>query len=595
MSRKSLKFKFIISICGIVFSLLIIGNIMIITFQNSILNIVIIMFQNQIEKMINNRKNADIESLNKNIIRSANIFSKSISNDINNYAFEDINNSLKNFINFSEMQAIKICENDNSLMVTAYKTPDIKISDHLPSDYNLKNYIVYKNNVLFEDEIIATIWFYYSDQKIIELIKSIKNEENNILHKTINNIRRKINKIIYYQIVGIFIVILLLIICIIVCLNILVLRPIDRITQIAEGLSNFDLSLFNVTIKRKDEIGFLYSSIEKMIQAFRSIILEIQLKSTLLTQTSDSLVSIASKLSKNSKKIKNEADNVASATVDMNSSISTIASETEQMNNNTKNTQASINNMSNNINVVANSIEEMVVSMNQIKNNAQQGKDVTTNALKMTKHAENLINTITAVAKDIGIVTKIIKQIAKKTDILAINTSIEASLLNEESGQGFRVISNEIKRFATQSKKFAEEISINIDNMKQISIDIIDFITNITEIVQKINISEEQIFLNIDQQNFAAQKIASNAVQSSFFAKNMKQNIYELTIGFNDVKGSTSTIADRSNDVTNNIQEISIKISDNYSITRDIHKAAEKINNYAFEFKDIVSTFKLPA
>jgi len=592
MNRNSLKVQFVLVICGITFCLLTLGNILIISSQKSILNSVINIFQNQIDQMISERNDAEKKILNKNVKWNADIFCKSIATYVYDYAIEDVNKALQSFISYPEMHAIKINENDNSLIASVYKESDNIFSDDLSSTFNDSDYIVYNNKMSFDKNTdLGTISFYYSYNEIDKKMDEIKKIALNKTKKTIDEIHKSTNKKMYYQLAGSIFILLLLIVLITISMNILIIKPINHITHIAENLSNLDIS-FNVNSNRKDEIGFLFYAIDKIIQSFRKIIFEMQLKCNHLSQTSINLVEIASSLSKNSKEINHETEKVTSSAIDMNSDISMIASSAEQMKNNTYEVQSTIENMSNNIDVVANSVEDMSVSMNQIRNNAQQGKDVTINAVKKAESAEILINSLTKVAMEIGDVIKMIKQLGHKIDTLAINAGIEAAS-HKSSGKGFEVISKEIKRFATQSKKSAEKIAVRIKTVKEIADDVVIFVNNITDIIQNISVSVDQIFNSIDQQSFAAQQIASNAVEANTFTQVMKQNMSDLSINSKDVERRASNIVNCSDEVTNNIQRISSNISDNYSITKDIKVSAQEINNFIYEFKEIVSKFKI--
>lgn len=57
-----------------------------------------------------------------------------------------------------------------------------------------------------------------------------------------------------------------------------------------------------------------------------------------------------------------------------------------------------------------------------------------------------------------------IKSIADQTNLLALNASIEAAR-SGEAGRGFAVVADEIKKLASQSNEFADQIKATIDEL----------------------------------------------------------------------------------------------------------------------------------
>jgi len=597
MKKNGLKFKFVLSICGIIFFLLILGNLMIIAFQNQVMQSVIGYFQKHMDQIINDNKKEKIEFLDNNIKWNANVFCQSISSHVFNYSLDNIEKSLKNFMKYPDIRAVKISEMDETVLAFALKNSDNVVVDLSASststlDYDFTNFVLYETKIIYDDQQYGQVYFYYSHKEINKQIAILKKEANKRIRQTIDYVNSSFNRAIYYQVIGCFFVVLLLIFFIIICVNILIIKPLKKITHIAQELSQFDISI-NVDTTRQDEIGFLYDSINKMILSFRSIMLEIQSKCSLLSQTSENLVNISSNLYENSKGIHHDSEKIANDAVEMRSNISMIANASNIMNDNTNNVHKSIDNMNENIVTVAAATEEMSQSMHTIRTSAQKGKDITINAVKLAKNTEKLVESLTLGAKEIGSVTNFIKRIAHKTDTLSINANIIASGAHIQSDNGFEPIAKEIRRFSMQSKDSADNITIQINSIKQISFDVIQFINNFNRMVQDINNSAEEIFMSIDQQNIASQEIASNAAQANASTREIQCAISHLDSNSEDVSHLTSIINNSSNDITKNIQSIGLKISDNYSISQNILCAAQEVKNFSIGFQKVISKFKL--
>lgn len=551
-------------------------------------------FNKHMDDMINDRKNEKLQILQQNVQWNADVFCRSMSSHVFNYDMDAIEQSLKSFMRYPEIRAVKIFEVDGSVIAFGMKNSDQIIVDLLPSDpvFKFNDLSVYKTNITYDGHNYGKILFYYSQNEIHKQIVSLKQNANEKIRQTIANINDSFNRAKYYQIIGSLFVVLLLIISIIICLNILVLNPLEKISQIARELSQFDISK-NIDTNRQDEIGFLFTSINKMILSFRKIMLEIQSKCSLLSQTSENLVTISSNLYENSKEIHHDSEKIASDAVEMRANISMIADASNIMINNTNHVHSSIDHMNENIITVAASTEEMSQSMHTIRASAQKGKDITIRAVQLTQNTEKLVESLSQGTKEIGNVTNFIKRIAHKTDTLSINANIIASGTYNHLSNSFEPIAKEIRRFSMQSKKSADNITIQIDSIKQISFNVIQFINHFNRMIQNINDSAEEIFMSIDQQNIASLEIASNAAQANTSSNEIKQAVSHLDTSSEDVNHLSSIINDSSNAITQNIQRIGLQISDNYSISQNILNAAQEVKDFSVGFQEIVSKFKL--
>jgi methyl-accepting chemotaxis protein len=75
----------------------------------------------------------------------------------------------------------------------------------------------------------------------------------------------------------------------------------------------------------------------------------------------------------------------------------------------------------------------------------------------------NSVNEINEASKDIIKVMKLIDDVALKTNILALNASVEAVRAGEY-GRSFSVVAEEVRSLAAQSTQAAKETSLMIEN-----------------------------------------------------------------------------------------------------------------------------------
>ncbi|HBE20323.1 MAG TPA: methyl-accepting chemotaxis protein [Cyanobacteria bacterium UBA11149] len=158
-------------------------------------------------------------------------------------------------------------------------------------------------------------------------------------------------------------------------------------------------------------------------------------------------------------------------------------------------------------------------------------------------------------ASQIGTISQFVSDVANKTNMLALNSSVEAVRAGEH-GKGFSVVANEIRKLADQSQRSAEKIN-NLVTEIQGSINSTVMVTEegtktvtagvetakktdaafsgVTEAVNKVVINNQQISLNLKQQVDAIQQVVQ-AMDS------INQGAKETAVGINQTKVGTEQL-----------------------------------------------------
>lgn len=285
-----------------------------------------------------------------------------------------------------------------------------------------------------------------------------------------------------------------------------VIRPIMNLSGIAHKLADFDLTVSVDKTGRYDEIGRLLTAINKMVLEFRKIVSD----------------------------VKSTGKQLADSSGRMTENISTVASSAEEISINVRSVSDTAEQMSQNVDAVASAIEEMSVSVNEVGKNAYKGSGISKEAVTMAEKAGETMLSLGEAASQIGEVTEVIKKIADKTNLLALNAHIEAASAGD-AGKGFAVVANEIKEFARQSTHAAEDIAGRISAMQENTRDAVAVISDVSGIINSISHSSEIISAALEEQMKAANEISSNVTQANIRAIDIALSIEELAKGANEV------------------------------------------------------------
>jgi len=231
------------------------------------------------------------------------------------------------------------------------------------------------------------------------------------------------------------IITLSIIILIIILIRYFVTNPLSLISNYINYFSSGNLSN-QIEKKSNDEIGDLIENIDKMQKRLSGTMHKISKSSVVVTTTST--------------QINQSSQELASGAHEQAASIEEVSV----------------------------SMEQMLEKINQNMESARKTEAISQNAYDGMKNAFNIIEKTTNAMAEIAQKIQIIFEIAGKTDLLAINASIEASRAGE-AGKGFSIVAQEVKKLAEKSKYAAEEIG-------QLSSNSVDLAENSISLLQKV-------------------------------------------------------------------------------------------------------------
>jgi PAS domain S-box-containing protein len=183
---------------------------------------------------------------------------------------------------------------------------------------------------------------------------------------------------------------------------------------------------------------------------------------------------------------------------------------------------------------VSSSIEEMVANIHQNAQNASETEKIALKAAGDIEESSKAVQITVESMRNIAEKISIIGEIARKTDLLAINAAIEAARAGEH-GKGFAVVAAEVRKLAERSQVAANEIdevsrnSVSVaENSGRLLGKVVPDIQRTAYLVQEINASSLEQNTGANQINNAIQQLNLVTQQNAASAEEMATGSEEM-------------------------------------------------------------------
>ncbi len=231
-------------------------------------------------------------------------------------------------------------------------------------------------------------------------------------------------------------------------------------------------------------------------------------------------------------------DGVASASSQLQHTATSMAAGAQQASDRTADVASSMEEANAGATAAAAASDEFAMSIGEISRQAASSAELARKATLSANEADTTISALSQSAEQVGQVVELIQTIAQRTNLLALNASIEAAR-GGEAGRGFAVVASEVKELAMQTSRATEQVANQIRDMQDTTGDSVKALRSIAKEVAQLESTAVSIASAVDQQSVAGNDLARSIDLAARGTEQVSGHIAEVR----ELSQSTGTAA----------------------------------------------------
>lgn len=370
----------------------------------------------------------------------------------------------------------------------------------------------------------------------------------------------------------------------IVLCNIEIVTPVLRInrelTEIVGDINEGRGDLTRrVTIAGRDEIGRLSVSMDTFIGTLQGIMGKI-------TGNAATLDTIVTQVSENVSSANGSSCDISAAMEELSASMEEVAATASSVNSKAGEVGDNVNELADESVSLQSYADGMEKRASALESTAVSNKNNTSSVI------EQILDSLKKAMEDsrsvdrVNDLTNEILSISSQTNLLALNASIEAARAGE-AGKGFAVVADEIRQLADSSRETASNIQ-NINNMVTAAVH--ELVRNSDEIVKYINetiLPDYDGFVQSGRQ-YREDAVHVNEIVTRFndmsgglraIVTEITESIRGISLAIDESANAVTMAAMNTNDLVEEIAQISKQMEDNSSISIQLRQEADRFVN----------------
>ncbi|WP_316173280.1 MULTISPECIES: methyl-accepting chemotaxis protein [unclassified Bradyrhizobium] len=318
-----------------------------------------------------------------------------------------------------------------------------------------------------------------------------------------------------------------------------VVVPLDRTCVVMDELTKGNLGLEVPFTDRRNEIGRMARSLQifkdHLAESERLRAEQEQSKQQAAEERRTVLVRIADEFERS---IGGVIQTTATAAGELQTSAQSMSSIVAGTTDQSAKVAAAAEQTAKNVQTVSASAEQLSSSIQEIAKQVTQSSSIAQNAVGQATRTEAMVDRLVHASQKIGEVMALIQTIAGQTNLLALNATIESARAGE-AGKGFAVVANEVKALSAQTAKATEEITSQIEAIRDATGSTVNAIREIGATIGQMNEITDAIAAAVEEQGAATKEIARSVQQAAQGTQGVMQHI----VGVREASGQVGAAA----------------------------------------------------
>ncbi len=345
-----------------------------------------------------------------------------------------------------------------------------------------------------------------------------------------------------------------LILCVVFSLTaVLVVNVIMKILQpLLAGIKLVATGDLTVELQQKthDEVGDLIKSLSDLVGGLRMTVSEVQDVTVAVSNQVSQIMTDSSSMDQGMQRQMEQSSLVTNAVEEMTKTIA-------ENSRNASDTAATAKEAKAAAEQGGRVVQETVIGMKQIAD--------------VVRRSATTVKELGKSSDQIGEIISVIDEIADQTNLLALNAAIEAARAGEQ-GRGFAVVADEVRKLAERTSKATKEIA---DMIKKIQVDTKDAVASMEEGTKQVD---------------AGIRLADKAGESLQVIVGISQTVTDKVAHIAVASEQQTTTSEQ---ITQNVEGISIVTAETANGIQQIAHAAEDLNGLTKSLQELVAKFKL--
>ena len=358
-----------------------------------------------------------------------------------------------------------------------------------------------------------------------------------------------------------------------------VAKTIRKVQNFATELAEGDFTIDQLSVKGKDELAVMSSSLNEMYGNNKGVIQSISDYSVEINGASSKLKSSAEELKIEFDKIVDVMSNVnedmmnsSAATQELSASVDQVAQSTDNLNEETKGSLE-----------LAIDIQRRAAEIGRTSQEAFD-KSQTLQVSFQSKLEESIAQS--KVVENIGEMASVIADIADQITLLSLNASIEAARAGEQ-GKGFAVVATEIGKLAGQTTDSVEKIQDTISGIQEAFEGLATNAKSLLDYVSNTVTPDYKNFVEVAARyGKDAESIKETSEQLSQMTDSIQTIMSEVRAAIQNIAEATQNTAANSGNVMDSVEGLSETVI-------EINGMSDKQNDISEDLTQVVSQFKL--